>query len=59
MDLHVKPPQFLEDGTEPTGHHEYDALPRPIKDLHPYSSWAWLSETEKGRLIQTETEPEF
>lgn len=46
-------------GDEPTGNPEYDALPRPVRDLHPLDGWMWLSEGEKARLIQTETEPEF
>lgn len=41
-----------------TSREEYDALPQPVRDLHPYDSWLWLSEEEKGRLVQTETEPE-
>lgn len=50
---------LLPDGTEPTGNKEYDALPRAVKDLHPYESWLWLSEAQKGGLVEAETEPEF
>lgn len=49
---------LLPDGTTPTGDREYDALPRAVKDLHPHDGWQWLSEEQKGSLIQTETEPE-
>lgn len=49
---------FLPDGTTPTGHKDYDALPRGVKDLHPLDGWAWLSDEQKAGLIQSETEPE-
>lgn len=52
-------PQLLEDGTAPSGDPQYDALPRPIKDVYTLEQWLWLSDREKGGLIQTETEPEF
>jgi hypothetical protein len=42
-----------------TGNAEYDALPRAIREQHPLEGWLWLSEQQKGRLTQTETEPEF
>ena len=37
---------------------EYDALPEPIKLYHTREQWLWLSDMEKARLIQDETEPE-
>jgi hypothetical protein len=37
---------------------EYDALPEPIKAALPQREWLWLSDAEKARLIQDETEPE-
>lgn len=37
---------------------EYEALPEAIKNLYTLEQYLWLSDTEKGRLMQTETEPE-
>lgn len=37
---------------------EYDELPEPIRLLYSYVQYQWLSDAEKGRLIQVETEPE-
>lgn len=37
---------------------EYDELPEAIKHTMDYQGWAWLSDGEKARLIQSETEPE-
>lgn len=37
---------------------DYKGLPRSVRDLHPLEGWQWLSDAEKGRLVQTETEPE-
>jgi hypothetical protein len=51
--------ELLPDGSPATGNAEYDALPRAVKDLHPYEGWLWLSGAEKGGLTQSETEPEF
>lgn len=42
--------------TDPTS--EYDALPESIKAALPHYEWLWLSDAEKARLIQDETEPE-
>lgn len=43
----------------PTGMPDYDALPRAIREQHPPEGWLWLTDAEKARLQQTETEPEF
>lgn len=41
------------------GHpHGYDELPAAIKQLYSPEQYLWLSDDEKGRLEQTETEPE-
>lgn len=37
---------------------DYDALPEAIKHTLPRQAWMWLSDAEKARLIQDETEPE-
>lgn len=37
---------------------DYDGLPEPIKLLYTYVQYQWLSDEEKARLIQRETEPE-
>lgn len=50
---------FLDDGTHPSGCAEYDALPRGVKDLHPYEGWQWLSSDQKAALTQSETEPDY
>lgn len=36
----------------------YDELPEAIKQTMPRREWLWLSDAEKARLIQDETEPE-
>lgn len=43
---------------EVTGNAEYDALPEAIKNLYTLQQYLWLSDAEKARLMQTETEPE-
>lgn len=43
----------------PTGNAEYDALPAFIRARYSLKEWGWLSDSEKGRLVQTETEPEW
>jgi hypothetical protein len=37
---------------------EYDALPEAIRWNYSWDQYQWLSDTEKARLIQTETEPD-
>lgn len=37
---------------------DYESLPASIKALYTPEQYAWLSDDEKGRLVQTETEPE-
>lgn len=37
---------------------EYEELPEAIKHTMSYQGWAWLSDAEKARLVQDETEPE-
>jgi len=37
---------------------EYDALPEAVKANYSMLQYLWLSDDEKGRLVQTETEPE-
>lgn len=37
---------------------EYDALPEAIRALFTFEQYQWLSEAERARLIQIETEPE-
>lgn len=36
----------------------YDQLPESIKALYRPDQYLWLSDNEKARLVQTETEPE-
>lgn len=37
---------------------DYEALPAAIKDVVSEHEYLWLSDAEKARLEQTETEPE-
>lgn len=37
---------------------QYDELPEGIKATLSSREWLWLSDGEKARLVQTETEPE-
>ena len=37
---------------------EYEALPESIKAMYSLEQYLWLSDDEKARLVQTETEPE-
>ena len=41
-----------------TDQSEYNALPEAIRLLYTWEQYLWLSDDEKGRLLQTETEPE-
>jgi hypothetical protein len=38
---------------------EYDDLPAFIKQQFSVKEWLWLSDSEKARLVQGETEPEY
>jgi hypothetical protein len=38
---------------------EYQALPDSIRALYSFQQYQWLSDYEKARLIQSETEPDF
>lgn len=42
-----------------TGMREYDELPDSIKAVHSPQEYLWLSDAQKGRLMQDETEPEW
>jgi len=42
-----------------TGNVDYDALPESVKAGMTFEQYQWLSGAEKGRLLQTETEPEI
>jgi hypothetical protein len=37
---------------------DYDQLPEFLKSLYTHEQYLWLSDEEKGRLLQQETEPE-
>lgn len=37
----------------------YDQLPECIQQYYTREQYLWLSDDEKGRLEQTETEPEW
>lgn len=37
----------------------YDELPESIKAVYSRREWLWLSDAEKGTLVQRETEPEW
>lgn len=37
---------------------EYDALPEAIKHYYSWTAYQWLSDAEKARLIEAETEPD-
>ena len=41
-----------------TGNKDYDSLPAAVKDLYTLTQYLWLSGDEKGRLVQSECEPE-
>lgn len=45
----------MSTGQAPAG---YDELPAFIKARFSEKEWLWLSDGEKARLVQTETEPE-
>ena len=38
---------------------DYDTLPEAIKAVISPKEYLWLSDAEKARLIETETEPEW
>lgn len=37
----------------------YLALPEAIRALYTFEQYLWLSDLDKARLIQNETEPDF
>lgn len=38
---------------------DYDKLPTPIQAVYTQAQYAWLSDAEKARLVQLETEPDY
>jgi len=44
--------------TEALANKAYADLPEAIRHTLKPNEWAWLSDAEKARLMQTETEPE-
>lgn len=38
---------------------DYDRLPEAVKQYYSLEQYLWLSEAQKARLIQDETEPEW
>ena len=45
----------LQEALEPK---EYEQLPECVKANYSVKEWLWLSDAEKARLVQDETEPE-
>lgn len=41
------------------GDDDYEALPEAIKMTYSRAEWLWLSDDQKGLLLQTETEPDY
>lgn len=41
-----------------TSNKDYDQLPEGVKLAYTLQEFLWLSDAEKARLLQTETEPE-
>jgi hypothetical protein len=39
-------------------HRDYLDLPESIRALYSFDQYLWLSDAEKARLIQAETEPD-
>jgi hypothetical protein len=37
----------------------YARLPESIRATYSRAEWLWLSDAEKGRLMQTECEPDW
>jgi hypothetical protein len=38
---------------------QYEELPVPVQQVYTRLEYAWLTDAEKAKLIQTITEPEF
>lgn len=49
---------LLNDADSMAREDDYDRLPQAIKDVYARHEYQWLTEGQKARLIQTETEPE-
>jgi hypothetical protein len=52
----------LRDDMRVSAGHEneaYKTLPLFIQNRYSEKEWLWLSDEEKARLVQTETEPEW
>lgn len=50
---------MVDDGFPVSGNPDYDQLPAGIKANYTFEQYQWLSGDQKGRLEQTETEPEI
>lgn len=50
---------MTESDFPPSGNTDYDRLPVSIKASYTLEQYQWLSGDEKGRLEQSETEPEI
>ena len=49
---------LLNDAAAEAGQDDYSQLPEPIRDVYSRREYLWLTDDQKKRLIQTETEPE-
>jgi hypothetical protein len=49
----------MQNDRENLVYREYQALPESIRALYSFEQYLWLSDFEKSRLIQSETEPDF
>ena len=38
---------------------EYDELPEAVRQYYSYNEFLWLTDDQKQRLLQDETEPEW
>jgi hypothetical protein len=38
---------------------DYDSLPEVVKQYYSLNEYLWLTEEQKAKLVQTETEPDW
>jgi hypothetical protein len=48
----------MQNDRENLVYREYQALPEALRAMYSFDQYLWLSDIEKVRLIQSETEPD-
>lgn len=48
----------MQNDRDNLAYRDYQALPDAVRALYSYETYLWLSDADKARLVQLETEPD-